>query len=693
MKVHFLRGANEVGASCTLIEIEGQRILVDAGIRQNVKPDKQLPDLDKVGMPNAFLLTHAHTDHTGALPELVCRWSGVKGYCTSATKVVTRELLQDNRKRAYRDNQEGKDLLFPPEAIDTALHYLERMEEAQWRKSVLIRADVRATWIPAGHILGAAMILIEGVRERILITGDVSVTDQKTIPGLSLSNLPYQPDVMVMESTYGNRQHEDRTKEEKRLVSDVAKAIQNGGKVLIPAFAIGRSQEVILVLKEAMEHGRKFPVYVDGMVRNINRVYSDYRSELSQPLQRKSERCEDLFYSDAIRSVSSQGERDNILTGPPCCIVASSGMLIGGSSSYYAKHLAPHSKNLIAITGYQAEGTPGRALEDLAKVEVSTEQVWTLNDGTPVPVQCQVPERYSLSAHADRDELTQLVEKVQPRKLFLVHGDNDARGELSKSVRKACPNVDMQLPENGRIYPVRNIGKYRADLIDGRFDPAEVIVYLRSAIEGYQKDGDTGAFLTTVQSLAEEQAGNNELISYVYLLSSEVLHLRREYDCAIEYITEALALNPDNVEAHTFRAKSHRQKDDYDSAIADCTKAIDLDPNDTNAYWERGLAYESKGDDSRAHADFDRVIVDCTKAIHLNPNDTDAYWCRGYAYQSKGDYDQSITEFTKVIDLNPDDSQAYFRRSQAYGSKGDNDRAIADLSKSIELLLTNGTKQ
>lgn len=683
MKIEFLGGADEVGASCTLIEIEGQRILVDAGSRPD-QDKKQFPDLDKldkVGRPDAFLLTHAHTDHTGALPRLVDYLPDVKGYCTPATKPIMRVLLENNKKRLQPKKQKSKESLFISKEIDAALQYLERMVEVLWWEPIPICEGVTARWMPAGHILGAAMILVEGKQENILMTGDVSVTNQKTIPGISMSRLPYQPDLMVMESTYGDRQHEDRTEEERRLISDVAKVIKAGGKVLTPVFAIGRSQEVILILKGAMEYGwiPKFPVYIDGMVRDINGVYSDYSGELTPPLQREAERCEDLFYSNAIREITSQDERDSILAGPPCCIVASSGMLISGSSSYYyAKHLAPHSKNMIAITGYQAIRTPGRRLLD--------QRVLELDNETPRTVECQV-ESYSLSAHADRNELTRVVEKVQPRTLFLVHGDADARRELSKSVREACPNVDLHLPENGRIYLARGIRKYQDDRTEERSDPAEAIGYLRPSVEEYKKNGDTGAFIAAIQSLTDAQAGNNELISYVYLLSSEVLSLRWEYDCAIEYITKALELNPDNAEAYALRGQVHLQKGDYDRAITDCTKAIDLNPNDTNAYWDRGQAYEGKGDNGRAHADFDRVIVDCTKATALNPNDTSAYWCRGYAYRSKGDYDQAITDFTKVIDLDPNHIQAYFQRGQAYRDKGDNGRAHADIGKSIKLSL------
>ena len=394
MNISFFSGANEIGASCTLIGIDEKRILVDAGSRQNVETDKQLPDLDKIGKIDAFLSTHAHTDHTGALPGLVGRLpADVKGYCTPATQAITRVLLQDSRDRAERDIQEGKQPLFTPEAIDKALDYLGFMETVQWDKPVQICDGVTATFIRAGHILGAAMILIEGKQQSILITGDVSVTDQKTIPGMSLSNLPYQPDVMVMESTYGNQQHKNRAKEEARFLSDIAEVIEADGKVLIPAFAIGRAQEVILILKHAMQREKipKFPVWVDGMVTKINSVYSRFARELLPSLNDNAESGENIFYSDVIKPVPQDFNRDKVSSWDSCCIVASSGMLIGGCSSFYAKELAPHSENLIAITGYQAEGTPGRALEDLAKVEVSAERVWTLNNGTSVPcyVRCR----------------------------------------------------------------------------------------------------------------------------------------------------------------------------------------------------------------------------------------------------------------------------------------------------------------
>ena len=482
MKIHFLGGANEVGASSMLIEIDGYRILVDAGIRmganQNSPQLPDFPDFDTVGMPDVVLLTHAHTDHTGALPVLHNMLSSdVKVYCTPPTKAITKVLLEDSARRMESEEQEEEAFKY---TLDDVAAVLNRMEFMPRLKPEPICGNVKATWIRAGHILGAAMIYIEGGNESILVTGDVSVGKQLTIPSVDVP-LWCKPDVMVMESTYGNRLHEvARNEVERRLVEDIAETIAAGGKVLIPAFAVGRSQEVILILKRAMERGEipEFSVYVDGMVRKVNEVYSDFVDELSRPLKRKWEKGEDLFYSDMIKKVGCPDERDSILTGEPCCIVASSGMLNGGISNHYASHLTKDPKNLIAITGYQAKGTPGCALLDWENSGRLPEEMWQLKGEEPIEVKCQV-ERYSLSAHADSMQLMGLVKKVHPYKLFLVHGDAEARRELFKSVRKRFPAIDVKLPENGKSYPIKKrIGIARGRRHNMEKILAEVHAYL-----------------------------------------------------------------------------------------------------------------------------------------------------------------------------------------------------------------------
>lgn len=493
--------------------------------------DSPLPDFpkfDKVGMPDAVLLTHAHTDHTGALPVLRDLWlAGVKVYWRSATKAITRVLLKDGTKQNQREAEEkGKTPLYTQDDVDVALHCMDK--EVPWLEPVPICGDVTATWIRAGHILGAAMIYIQGKHESILMTGDVSVSKQLTIPSLDLPALCKEPDVMMMESTYGNRRHEVLRKQEaKRLAADVAEVIAAGGKVLLPAFAVGRSQEVILILKDAMERGEiaPFPVYVDGMVRKVNAVYTQYANELQRTLRRKAEQSAPLFYSDMIKEVKSPDARESILAGEPCCIVASSGMLNGGISNYYASKLVSCRKNLIAITGYQAEGTPGRELEDLREQKDRENRVWGL-DNERFDVKCKV-KRYRLSAHADSKELLALVEKVQPRQLFLVHGDAEARGELFKSVHKACSAVYVKLPKNGGVYPIKKrVGISRGRQLSHDRILSEVAVFV-------QKMGWKGPFC--VRELAEIWFGTEAITPVVvkffeWCLSLESQFFARESD-------------------------------------------------------------------------------------------------------------------------------------------------------------------
>ena len=464
MNVKFFGGANEIGASCTLIEIDEKRILVDAGIRMNDEPGNEFPDFEglwQAGLPHVVLLTHAHTDHTGALPELEKLLPpGVKIFCTAPTKYITQVLLKDVVKRSKPDEKDCIEA-----RVSKALC---RMRLISFDEPISICEGVTATWIRAGHILGAGMIHIQGEKESVLITGDVSAVKQSTILGMAAP--PFSPDVMVMESTYGNRCRKNRDEESAKLAKNVAEVIERGGKALLPAFAVGRAQEVILILKNAMERGeiRKFPVYIDGMVKDVNEVYARHGELLSPSLRSRLERDKKIFYSYYIREISLRKERESILSGEPCCIVAPSGMLVGGRSVWYAKRLAKDPANLIGLTGYQAEGNPGHELENLVNEKDPEKRVVYLpadeekddmqKDGeapsrVPVKISCEV-EKYSLSAHADKKELLQLVEKCQPRKLFLVHGNEEARDELSQAVRKRCPSVEVKVPRNGKTYPV-----------------------------------------------------------------------------------------------------------------------------------------------------------------------------------------------------------------------------------------------
>src|SRR5436309_2015753 len=293
----------------------------------------------------------------------------------------------------------------------------------------------------AGHIAGAVSLGFKAADGSLVVSGDVSITPQRTVLGAVPPNLEH-PDILVLESTYGSRLHPNRQAEELRLAQAVAEGIERGGHVLIPCFGLGRGQEILLVLQAAQEKGQipPFPIYVDGLVRRVCSTYMLLPEALSPVLQRQIRRGYTPFTGSAVSFVRDERERERILAGPPACIVSSSGMLTGGPSAWYAARLAPQANASILITGYQDEESPGRKLLDLAEHRRDTLEI----SGQQVQVLCHVA-KYNLSAHADGGELAAYATALKPKRVALVHGDEEARTAL----RKRLTELHVLLPSEG----------------------------------------------------------------------------------------------------------------------------------------------------------------------------------------------------------------------------------------------------
>lgn len=443
MKIEVLGGGNEIGASCFYLEMNGTAVLIDAGMRMN--QDNAMPALGMLEgkkKPEAVLVTHAHADHIGALPVVHSLYPDIPIFASPPTADLMRVMMQDSYKILQQQTALG----------DTLMPYTEEEMRAMLDEVRLLPASghlrlgkINVQVFSAGHILGAVMFLFEGGGERVLFTGDLSFRGGRTIPGARIPQR-IQPDVIVMESTYGNRLHTDRNIEEKRLAENVARVIAAGGKVLIPAFALGRAQEVLIVLQDYMEKGLipTFPIFVDGLVTPISKIYRSYPQFLKGPLAYRIRKNGDAFFNDERCRAVTPEERKEVVDGRPCCIVASSGMLTGGASAWYAEKLLTDEKNAIMMTGYQDEESPGRKLLALAKGE---ENKLELN-GTVYDVACQV-DQYGLSAHADAREMTRLIETLAPTYTLLVHGDEEARQSLARSIHS---RYHPELVENGESY-------------------------------------------------------------------------------------------------------------------------------------------------------------------------------------------------------------------------------------------------
>ena len=301
----------------------------------------------------------------------------------------------------------------------------------------------------------------------------------------------FRPDVLVIEATYGDRLHAARALEERRLLEMVAQVIERQGKLLIPAFAVGRAQEVILTLLREFRAKRlaSFPVYVDGMVRSVCGVYSSFPAHQTAFARRLIERHGDPFFNivDEIRPVASPADREKVLAGPPCCIIASSGMLTGGASAAYAPAIVSEERNGIAITGYQDEESPGRHLLDLAEGKTGQLSV----GGRVVEVKSSVA-KYALSAHADANEIAGLIEAINPRQVVLVHGEGTARPALAESLRRTGGRFrPIHLPRTGdtlsfgatrRITHAHSSGRVQIGLGNGEPLTAENLARLADEI-------------------------------------------------------------------------------------------------------------------------------------------------------------------------------------------------------------------
>lgn len=276
------------------------------------------------------------------------------------------------------------------------------------------------TFYPAGHIAGAACINLRTPVGDVFYSGDFSTFRQRTIEGTRIPKL--RPDSAIFESTYGNRLHSNRETEENRLIETVRQCAEKGSKVLIPAFALGRAQEVLLILQSAMKSKRLpvIPVYVDGMVSDINMAYMNHPNGLRLPLTKSITKGRNPLYSENVTAVTTKPTRSELLRQSGCAVfVSSSGMLTGGPSVEYAKTLV------------QDEEAPGRLLQNMM-TSIEENRTVTL-DGTVLPLRCRIVQ-VGLSDHSDSIEITSVIDRLSCRRIILVHGDEDAMTALGTAL-------------------------------------------------------------------------------------------------------------------------------------------------------------------------------------------------------------------------------------------------------------------
>jgi Cft2 family RNA processing exonuclease len=455
--VHFkaLGGHDEVGQSCYFFEFGSQRLLVDCGIKPSDREDLH-PDIEQLDQVDALLLTHAHTDHVGWVAALVKRFPDLNIYCTHATSQILPVILKDCRthylrklRTQKRNNSFGANNDDDDEAYgEWDVHEVpSHLNAVGYREPKVLSGGVRATFYQAGHILGAASVLLEDDTGRtVFCSGDVSDFPQETI-GPADWPTDREVDLLVLESTYGKRIHENFDAERTKLVRCLNETLDKSGSVILASFGLGRAQELLMLVKGALEEGNlpnNVRVYYDGMIRDINPIYAKFVghfliNETNGFYAVEKQDDDPLGGVITRRDVCLQAKEGN------CIIVTTSGMLAGGPVVTYADALLSDRRHRIVLTGYQDEAAPSRAIRDATKKSGSMQPLQLPDDkGDMKRIKVAQPAvEVKLSAHADQAGLVKLAQQVKPKHIVLVHGDDDAQSKLRPKLYQALPKAEI----------------------------------------------------------------------------------------------------------------------------------------------------------------------------------------------------------------------------------------------------------
>jgi metallo-beta-lactamase family protein len=430
-KLTFLGAARTVTGSKYLLEVDGRKILIDCGLFQGLK---QLRLRNWQPLPvepsdiSTVLLTHAHLDHTGYLPKLVAAGYRGRVLCTPGTADLCKLVLPDSARLQEEDAREANRLNYskhdpalPLYRESDAFRALSQLQSVSFNKPLSPVEGVAVEFVNAGHLLGSSFIRVtitgssQHSSTRILFGGDLGRYGRPVLPDPSS---PLEADVLLLESTYGDRVHE-ADDNGARLAAIIKDTLAKGGKLIIPAFAIGRVEEVLYWIKRLEDTSQipRLPVFLDSpMALDALRYYANRAAELDDDIRSTVEM--QRFFTARFQPVSSAQQSSELVRSRiPSIVVSSSGMATGGRVLHHLLDSLPDKRNTVLFVGYQAEGTRGRQLVDGARdVKIH---------GQLVPVHARIERIDSMSAHADAEETLQWLRQAPrpPRITYLVHGE------------------------------------------------------------------------------------------------------------------------------------------------------------------------------------------------------------------------------------------------------------------------------
>lgn len=455
MDITFAGAAREVTGSCHIVRSDGRTIALDCGMFQGRRAESHIKNQTlpvPIAELDSVILSHAHIDHAGRLPLLVRHGYQKIIWATPATRDLCAIMLADSANIQERDaeflKRRGKEHVDPLYTMRDAARAIELMNGIPYGRTFEVMTGMQAQFVEAGHILGSTSVVLDceerGARKRLVFSGDIGRS------GLAIIRDPAPPegaDAVIIESTYGDRDHLSIDGARERLAEVVRETAARGGRVLIPAFAVGRTQELVYSLHILSRAGKipQIPIYIDSPLATAATGVFELHPDVYDQSEDFIARNRELFRWELVRYTRDVEESKalNAARGP-MVIIAASGMAESGRILHHLAHGAPDPRNTILIVGFQAEHTLGRRIvERRASIKVF---------GEMLPLRAQVEIINGYSAHADRGELTAWLDKVRERspnlkRIFLVHGERAAQDAFATTLR--ADGYDVSVPNQG----------------------------------------------------------------------------------------------------------------------------------------------------------------------------------------------------------------------------------------------------
>lgn len=459
LRFHCLGGGNEVGRSCHILEYKDKVVMLDAGVHPAYSGLESLPFYDDFDLSrvDVLLISHFHLDHAASLPY-VMQHTNFKGrvFMTYPTKAIYKWLLNDfvrvtNLSDNVGDGSGGENansFLYTDEDLRESF---DRIETIDYHSTVEVDG-IKFTAYHAGHVLGAAMFFIEMGGLKILFTGDYSREEDRH---LSSAEVPHKrPDLLITESTFGTATHIPRLEREHKLTKMIHSTIQQGGRCLLPVFALGRAQEILLILDEYWQEHKdlqKYPIYyASGLAKKCMSVYERYIYMMNDHIKAKmAETNTNPFFFKFIKNLTTI---DRMNDSSPCVLIASPGMLQSGLSRRVLEKWCPDPRNSVILTGYSVDGTMAKNL-----VREPSEIPSLQNSESMIPRRINV-EEISFAAHVDFEQNAEFIDLVNPKTIVLVHGDSNPMGRLKSALlskyqklRSTDKEIKIYNPKNSTV--------------------------------------------------------------------------------------------------------------------------------------------------------------------------------------------------------------------------------------------------